>query len=133
MRTTCGLNFGPIGQLFLELLLQTLQNWAQLGHEAKRIRGIGPRGQFVPILGQKNGFFFINYTRIVRSVWDLELALFDSPKDAVSGKMFVFGIVLNFPRLNWAQNWTKTVNFGYAPFPLKDIILQDCSYTVVFL
>ena len=36
MRTTCGLNFSPIGPLFLELLPQNLQNWAQLGHEAKK-------------------------------------------------------------------------------------------------
>ena len=93
----------------------------------------GPQGAICAHFGPKKWVFLINYTRIVRSMWDLELALFDSPKDAVSGKMFVFGIVLNFPRVNWAQNWTKTVNFGYAPFPLKDIILQDCSYTVVFL
>ena len=85
MRTTCGLNFSPIGPLFLELLPQNLQNWAQLGHEAKEFRRIGPKGQFVPILGPKNGGFFINYMRILRFMWDLELALFDSPKDVVSG------------------------------------------------
>ena len=34
----------------------------------------------------------------------------------------VFGNILNFLGLNSAQKWTKTVNFGYVPFPLKEII-----------
>ena len=57
----------------------------------------------------------------------------DSPKNAVSGKIKVFGNILWFAGVNWAQIWTKTVNFGYVPFPLKDISLKDCSYSVTGL
>ena len=59
--------------------------------------------------------------------------LFDSQKDAVSGKKFVFGNILGFLGLNWAQKWTKTINFGYVLFPLKHLILKDCSETVFVL
>ena len=59
--------------------------------------------------------------------------LFHSPKDAVYKKILVFGNILSFTGVNWAQKWTKTVNLGYVPFPLKDIILKDCSYTVFVL
>ena len=52
---------------------------------------------------------------------------FDSSKDAVFGKMLVFGIILGFPGLNWDQNWTKTGNYRYVLFPLKPIILTYCS------
>ena len=41
----------------------------------------------------------------------LKLMLFDSPKDLVFGKILVFGNILRFPGVNWAQKWTKTVNF----------------------
>ena len=40
MRTSCDENFSLIEQSLLELLPQNLQNWAQLGQEAKKIRGI---------------------------------------------------------------------------------------------
>ena len=56
--------------------------------------------------------------------------LFDSHKDVVSGKILVFGNILGFPGVNWAQKWTKTVNFGYVPFPLKHLFLKDCSATI---
>ena len=42
-------------------------------------------------------------------MWDLELVLFDSPKDVVFRKILLFGNILCFPGINWAQNWTKTV------------------------
>ena len=32
---------------------------------------------------------------------------------------------------HWAQKWTKTVNFGHAPFLLKHKIFKDCSNTVL--
>ena len=53
---------------------------------------------------------------------------FDSPKDIVSDKILVFVIIFDFPGVNWAQKRTKTVNFGYIPFPLKAIIFKHCSY-----
>ena len=59
--------------------------------------------------------------------------LFDSHKDVVSGKFLGFGNVLGFPGVNWAQKWTKTIKFGYVPFPLKHLILKDCSETVFVL
>ena len=51
---------------------------------------------------------------------------FDSPKDVV------FDNVLCFPGINWVQKWAKTVKFGYVSLPLKDIILRDYPYTVIF-
>ena len=57
----------------------------------------------------------------------------DSPKDVVFGKINVFSNILCFPGVNWAQKWTKTVNFGYVPFPLKDINFKDSSYSVIDL
>ena len=65
-------------------------------------------------------------------MWDLGLVSSDSPKDAVSGKIFVFGNILCFSGVNWAQKWTKTVNFGYVSFPLKDISFKDSSYSVIY-
>ena len=55
--------------------------------------------------------------------------LFDSHKDAVSEKKLVFGNILGFLRVIWAQKWTKIINFGYVSFPLKHLILKDCSKT----
>ena len=82
----------------------------------------------------KNWGFFINFIRILWFIWDLELVLFDSQKDAVSGgKKFVFGNILGFLGLNWTQKCTKTINFGYVLFPLKHLILKDCSETVFVL
>ena len=66
-------------------------------------------------------------------MWDLGLVSFDSPKAIVSGKILVFGNILCFLGVNWAQKWTKTVNFGYVPFPLKDINFKDSSYSVIDL
>ena len=45
---------------------------------------------------------------------------FDIPKDAVSGKFLVFGIIFGFPGVNSPQKRTKTVNFGYVLFSLKN-------------
>ena len=84
-----------------------------------------------PFWTQKLGFF-INYIRILRFTWNLQLVLFDSPKDEVSEKVLVFDHSLYFPGVNWAQKWTKTVNFGYVPLLLKDTILEDCSYNMNF-
>ena len=64
-------------------------------------------------------------------MWDLGLVLCDSPKDVVSGKILVFGNILSFLGVNWTQIWTKPQNFGYVPFPLKDINLKDCSYSAI--
>ena len=64
-------------------------------------------------------------------MWDLGLVSSDSPKDVVFGKIKVFGNILYFLGINWAQKWTKTQNFGYVPFPLKDISFKDSSYSVI--
>ena len=66
-------------------------------------------------------------------MWDLELVSSDSPKDVVSAKIKVFVNILCFRGVNWAQKWTKTQNFGYVPFPLKDISFKDYSYSVIGL
>ena len=74
--------------------------------------------------------YLINFIRILWFICDLGLVLFDSHKDVVSGKKFGFGNILGFLGENWAQKWTKTINFGYVLFPLKHLILKDCSETV---
>ena len=66
-------------------------------------------------------------------MWDLGLVSSDSPKDVVSGKIKVFCNIWCFPGVNWAQKWTKTVKFGYVPFPLKHISFKDSSYSVIEL
>ena len=67
-------------------------------------------------------------------IWVLGLVLFDSHKDAFSGKKtLVFGNILGFLGVHWVQKWTKTINFGYVLFPLKHSILKDCSETVFVL
>ena len=58
-------------------------------------------------------------------MWDLRLMSSDSPKDVVFGKIKVFCNIFCFPGVNWAQIWTKTQNFGYVPFPVKDISFKD--------
>ena len=64
-------------------------------------------------------------------MWDLVLVSSDSPKDVVSGKIKVFGNILCFQGVNWAQKWTKSRNFGHVPFPLRDISFKDYSYSVI--
>ena len=60
----------------------------------------------------------------------LELVSSDTPKDVVFGKIKVFGNILCFVRVNWVQKWTKSENFGYVPFPFKDISFKSSSYNV---
>ena len=52
-------------------------------------------------------------------IWDLGLVLFDSHKDVISGKILVFGNILDFVGLNWTQKWIKTVNLGTSRFLLN--------------
>ena len=77
--------------------------------------------------------FLINFIRILWFIWDLVLALFNNHKDVVSGKILVFGNILGFPEISWAQKWIKIFNFGYVPFLLKHLILKDCLNTVFVL
>ena len=78
-------------------------------------------------------FFLINFIRTLWFIWNLVLVLLDIHKDVVSDKILVFGNILCFPGLNWAQKWTKTFNFGYVLSPLKHLILKDCLETVFLL
>ena len=76
---------------------------------------------------------FYNFIRILLFIWDLERALFDSNKDAVSGKNFG---VWQYFGISWGKlgpKWTKIINFGYVLFLLKHLILKDCSETVFAL
>ena len=84
-------------------------------------------------LGPEKWFFLIIFIRILRFIWDLEFVSSDSPKDVVSAKSLVFGNVFFFLVVNWAQKWTKTLNFGYVPFVLKHLILKHCSHPVFAL
>ena len=81
----------------------------------------------------KKWIFLVNFIRILWFIRNLLLVLFDSHQDAVSQKILVFGKILDFPEVNWAQKWTKIFNFGYAPFALKKSILKDCLETDIFL
>ena len=131
-------NFSFIGPYLLELLLKNLQNWAELGHRAQKIRGsfwvklrttntqtlkvlnpetmdewsyyrlcenfcqpLGPTlgGNLGLFWAQKMGFL-INFIRILRFIWDLELVSSDIPKDLVSVKFLVFGNIFIFPGEN---------------------------------
>ena len=74
----------------------------------------------------KKWVFLIIFKRILRSIWDLGIMSFDSPKNVV---ILVFGNILRFPRVNLAQKWTKTVNFWYILFVSKHLVLKYCSYT----
>ena len=77
--------------------------------------------------------FLINFIKTLWFIWNLVLVLLDIHKDVVSEKILVFGNILCFPGLNWAQKWTKTFNFGYVLSPLKHLILKDCLETVFLL
>ena len=79
------------------------------------------------IFGLKNVFFLINFIRILWFIWDLGPVVFDNHKHVVSGTNF------GFWGGNWAQKWTKAINFGYASFPIKLLILKDCSETFLSL
>ena len=86
-----------------------------------------------PYLAQ-NMFFLINFIIILWFIWELGPVLFDIHKGVVSGKKVWFlAIFCFFWGGNWAQIWTKTINFGYVSFLLKHLILKDCSETVFFL
>ena len=56
--------------------------------------------------------------------------LLESTEDVVFGEILVFGNIFDFPGLKKAQNWTKTVNFGYVCFEEKLEILKNSSNTV---
>ena len=89
----------------------------------------GPRGQFGPILGPKNGYFLIIFIRIPRFIWGSGLVSCDRKKVVLSGKNLIFDKIICFPEVNWAQKWSKIENFGYVPFVLKFNILKHCSHT----
>ena len=91
-----------------------------------------PGSNLGPFRAPKMGLL-INCIRVLWFIWDLGLVLFDSPKDVVFGKIFVFCNILNLPGVNWAQKWTKTVNFSYIPFLPKNkfwkiVITLSLSY-----
>ena len=96
--------------------------------------GSAPGGSLGSFWAQKMGIFEI-FIRILRFIWGLVLVSCDSPKDVVSGKILVFGTILDFLGVNWnwAQKWTKTENFGYLLFVLKHLILKHCSHTFFVL
>ena len=57
--------------------------------------------------------------------------LFDSHKEAVSGKILFYGNMLGFPGGKLGPKMDQ--NFGYVPFLLKYLILKDCLETVFLL
>ena len=81
----------------------------------------------------KMGFFWliVQELRDLCGTWDLYYLIV--LRLQFLGKFWFFCIIFYFPGVNWAQKWAKTANFGYVLFPLKDIILKDCSYAVFVL
>ena len=45
--------------------------------------------------------------------------LLDSPENAVFKKVLVFAIIFDFPGVNRAQKWTKTVNWESNKCPTE--------------
>ena len=78
-------------------------------------------------------FFLLNFTRILQLFCDLRLTLFDIPKELVLAKILVLSSVFDFPVVNWVPKWTRTVNFGCAPFEPKFKNLKDFSNAVFVL
>ena len=58
---------------------------------------------------------------------------FDGSKDAVSGESLVFGNLLRFPGVNWAQKTGQNCKLWVRQFPFKHIVLNDSSNTVFAL
>ena len=56
-------------------------------------------------------------------IWDLGIVLCRS-KDVDLGEILVLSIILGSPGVNQAQEWAKTLNFGYTPFKEKMKILK---------
>ena len=67
--------------------------------------------------------FLINFIRILWFIWDLVLVLFDSHKDVVLRKILVFGNILGFPRINWAQKG----DFMDAALPRKHFNIYNLT------
>ena len=89
----------------------------------------GPRGQFIPNLGQKNVFFCLILQELLREfsmTW--VFTLFDIPRDVVFPEILVLRNIFGFPAVNWVPEWTKTVNFG-----CKNQTSKDFSNTVFVL
>ena len=63
----------------------------------------------------------------------MELTLFDNPKNSVFPKLLVFCNIFGFPAVNWAQKWTKTINFQSLSFEPNFEILKDFSNNVFVL
>ena len=61
------------------------------------------------------------------------LVLFDNYKDVGSGTKFGFWQYFGISRGKLGPNMDQTINFAYISFPLKHLILNDCSETVFVL
>ena len=80
----------------------------------------------------KKWVFLINFIRILWFIWDLGLVSFDSHKDAVSAKKCYFWQYLGFSGGKLGPKMDQT-SFGYILFPLKHLMLKDCSETIFVL
>ena len=78
-------------------------------------------------------FFLLNFTRIPRFFCDLGVTLFDIPKEVVLAEILVLSSIFDFPVVNWAPKWTRTVNFGCTTFQPKLNNLKDSSNIVFVL
>ena len=79
-----------------------------------------------PVLAKKT-CFSINFIKNFVIYFGPGTSLFDKNKDEISGEILFFGNILGFLGINWAQKWTKIVNFRCVLFPLKRLISKDCS------
>ena len=77
--------------------------------------------------------FFYLILQALQCFWDLELTLFNIPKDAVFPEFFYFKHIFGFLIVNLALKWTKTINFPCVLFEPNFKILKDFSNNVFFL
>ena len=93
----------------------------------------GLRGNLYPIWAQKMFVSALFYKNYMWFFWDLGFTLFDVPKDVVFLEMLVLSNIFDFPAVNWAPKWTKTVKFDCIPFDPKFELSRDFSNTVFVL
>ena len=64
---------------------------------------------------------------------DLDVLVFDIPRNSIFAESLVLAILLAFPAVNWVPKWTNSVNFGWVTFEPKSKISIDFSNTVFVL
>ena len=94
---------------------------------------MGSQGVIYIQFGPKKCLLLLKFTTILWFFWDLGLTLFNIPKDVLFLEILVLSNIFGFPAVNWAQKWTKTLNFEFISFATKFKILKNFSNNVFVL